>query len=72
MLVNPRISQLFRNFVDAVRGDYGNGDYKDIMAAVDFITENTTGRIPITGAYFAPTAALTNWIADIRTALKRL
>ena len=35
LFINPRGSHGYgQTFVDAVRGDYGGGDYEDVMAAV--------------------------------------
>ena len=28
---------IVKQFVDAVRGDYGGGDYEDIMAGLDYV-----------------------------------
>ena len=65
LFVNPRGSHSYsQEFVDAVRGDYGNGDYKDIMAAVDFITEKydwlDTDNLGVTGGSYG--GFMTNWI----------
>ena len=39
LYVNPRGSHGYsQEFVDAVRGDYGGGDYEDIMAGLDYVT----------------------------------
>ena len=36
MYVNPRGSHGYgQDFVNRVRGDYGGGDYRDVMQAVD-------------------------------------
>ena len=40
LYVNPRGSHGYsQEFVDAVRGDYGGGDYEDIMAGLDYVIE---------------------------------
>ncbi|MDW0110797.1 alpha/beta hydrolase family protein [Sporosarcina aquimarina] len=41
LYINPRGSHGYsQEFVDAVRGDYGGGDYQDIMDALDNVLEN--------------------------------
>ncbi|CAD2072027.1 alpha/beta hydrolase family protein [Phocicoccus pinnipedialis] len=65
LFVNPRGSHSYsQEFVDAVRGDYGNGDYKDIMAAVDFILEKYDfidgNNLGVTGGSYG--GFMTNWI----------
>ena len=65
LYVNPRGSHSYsQEFVDAVRGDYGNGDYKDIMAAVDFILEKhdfiDEDNLFVTGGSYG--GFMTNWI----------
>lgn len=65
LFINPRGSHSYsQEFVDAVRGDYGNGDYKDIMSAVDYITEKygwiDTGNLGVTGGSYG--GFMTNWI----------
>ncbi|NHX22234.1 prolyl oligopeptidase family serine peptidase, partial [Escherichia coli] len=41
LFTNPRGGHGYgQEFVNAVRGDYGNGDYLDLMAAVDYALEN--------------------------------
>ncbi|CEA02914.1 Prolyl tripeptidyl peptidase precursor [Jeotgalicoccus saudimassiliensis] len=65
LFINPRGSHSYsQEFVDAVRGDYGNGDYKDIMAAVDHITEKydwiDTDNLGVTGGSYG--GFMTNWI----------
>lgn len=65
LYVNPRGSHGYgQEFVNAVRGDYGGGDYQDIMTAVnhvlnqyDFIDEN---RLGVTGGSYG--GFMTNWI----------
>ncbi|WP_318614683.1 S9 family peptidase [Sporosarcina sp. YIM B06819] len=65
LYVNPRGSHGYsQEFVDAVRGDYGGGDYKDIMAGLDYvIAENDwidTDRLGVTGGSYG--GFMTNWI----------
>ena len=65
LYVNPRGSHGYsQEFVDAVRGDYGGGDYKDIMAGLDYaIKENDwidTDRLGVTGGSYG--GFMTNWI----------
>lgn len=65
LFINPRGSHSYsQEFVDAVRGDYGNGDYKDIMAAVDYITEKydwiDQDKLGVTGGSYG--GFMTNWI----------
>lgn len=65
LFINPRGSHGYgQTFVDAVRGDYGGGDYEDVMAAVhhvisnyEFIDEN---RLGVTGGSYG--GFMTNWI----------
>lgn len=67
LYVNPRGSHSYSQlFVDAVRGDYGGNDFKDIMAAVDYalseygwIDEN---RLGVTGGSYG--GFMTNWIVS--------
>ncbi|HYF94293.1 MAG TPA: S9 family peptidase [Symbiobacteriaceae bacterium] len=64
LFINPRGSTSYgQQFVDAVRGDYGNRDYKDLMAAVDHAL--TLGwvdekRLAVTGGSYG--GYMTNWI----------
>lgn len=63
--VNPRGSHSYsQEFVNAVRGDYGNGDYKDIMAGVDYITAKydwiDKDNLGVTGGSYG--GFMTNWI----------
>ena len=46
LYVNPRGSHGYSQaFVDAVRGDYGGGDYEDIMAGLEYVVkENRLDR----------------------------
>lgn len=65
LFINPRGSHSYsQEFVDAVRGDYGNGDYKDIMSAVDYITGKydwiDTENLGVTGGSYG--GFMTNWI----------
>lgn len=65
LYVNPRGSHGYsQQFVDAVRGDYGGGDYEDIMAGLDYVvTENEwidETRIGVTGGSYG--GFMTNWI----------
>lgn len=65
LYINPRGSHGYgQRFVDAVRGDYGGGDYTDLMAAVDvcldkfdFIDGDLLG---VTGGSYG--GFMTNWI----------
>ncbi|SEN13048.1 Dipeptidyl aminopeptidase/acylaminoacyl peptidase [Mesobacillus persicus] len=65
LYVNPRGSHGYgQEFVNMVRGDYGQGDYEDIMAAVnfavttfDFIDDEKLG---VTGGSYG--GFMTNWI----------
>ncbi|GGA47958.1 putative peptidase YuxL [Psychrobacillus lasiicapitis] len=65
LYVNPRGSHSYsQQFVDAVRGDYGGGDYEDIMAGLDYIlAENDwidETRLGVTGGSYG--GFMTNWI----------
>lgn len=65
LYVNPRGSHSYsQEFVDAVRGDYGNGDYEDIMNGVDYITNRydwiDQERLGVTGGSYG--GFMTNWI----------
>ncbi|MFN2744126.1 MULTISPECIES: S9 family peptidase [Bacillus] len=62
--VNPRGSHGYgQEFVNQVRGDYGGGDYEDVMAAVDYaVAENDfidRERLGITGGSYG--GFMTNW-----------
>ncbi|WP_456271866.1 S9 family peptidase [Bacillus sp. AK031] len=65
LFINPRGSHGYgQTFVDAVRGDYGGGDYEDVMAAVhhaigqyDFVDRE---RLGVTGGSYG--GFMTNWI----------
>ncbi|MTD31655.1 S9 family peptidase [Planomicrobium sp. YIM 101495] len=65
LFVNPRGSHGYsQEFVDAVRGDYGGGDYEDIMKSVDHaLAENDWidgNRLGVTGGSYG--GFMTNWI----------
>ena len=65
LFVNPRGSHSYsQSFVDAVRGDYGGGDYSDIMAGVDYITGKydwiDQDNLGVTGGSYG--GFMTNWI----------
>lgn len=65
LYINPRGSHGYsQEFVDAVRGDYGGGDYEDIMASVDYVlAENEwidENRLGVTGGSYG--GFMTNWI----------
>src|SRR5699024_12194509 len=63
--VNPRVSNGYsKEFFDAVRHDYGGGDYADIMAGLDHVIEENawidTDRLGVTGGSYG--GFMTNWI----------
>lgn len=65
LYVNPRGSHGYgQDFVNAVRGDYGGGDYKDLMLAVDYVLEQydfiDENRLCVTGGSYG--GFMTNWI----------
>ncbi|TWT24302.1 S9 family peptidase [Planomicrobium sp. CPCC 101110] len=65
LYVNPRGSHSYsQEFVDAVRGDYGGGDYEDIMKALDGVLAEQewvdTDRLGVTGGSYG--GFMTNWI----------
>ncbi|MGI2329407.1 S9 family peptidase [Planococcus sp. YIM B11945] len=65
LYVNPRGSHGYsQEFVDAVRGDYGGGDFEDIMQSLDSaIAENSwidTERLGVTGGSYG--GFMTNWV----------
>ncbi|WP_033543588.1 S9 family peptidase [Planococcus sp. CAU13] len=65
LYVNPRGSHGYsQQFVDAVRGDYGGGDYEDIMKSLDGAIEANswidTDRLGVTGGSYG--GFMTNWI----------
>ncbi|MGG1238440.1 S9 family peptidase [Bacillus sonorensis] len=62
--VNPRGSHGYgQDFVNRVRGDYGGGDFEDVMAAVDHVLDRYQfidhDRIGITGGSYG--GFMTNW-----------
>ncbi|MEO4054545.1 S9 family peptidase [Solibacillus sp. CAU 1738] len=64
LFVNPRGSHGYSQaFVDAVRGDYGGGDYEDIMAGLDYALANYSwideNRLGLTGGSYG--GFMTNW-----------
>ncbi|WP_099301389.1 S9 family peptidase [Bacillus sp. Marseille-P3800] len=64
LYTNPRGSHGYgQTFVDAVRGDYGGGDYKDLMEILDHAVETHTwidqARIGLTGGSYG--GFMTNW-----------
>ncbi|MFJ8066466.1 S9 family peptidase [Psychrobacillus sp. NPDC096426] len=65
LYVNPRGSHSYsQQFVDAVRGDYGGGDYEDIIAGLDHVlAENDwidETRLGVTGGSYG--GFMTNWV----------
>lgn len=65
LYTNPRGSHGYgQKFVDAVRGDYGGSDYRDLMSAVDYVLENFSfideDRLGVTGGSYG--GFMTNWI----------
>ena len=65
LYVNPRGSHGYgQEFVNAVRGDYGGGDYQDVMLAVDYALETydfiDETRLGVTGGSYG--GFMTNWI----------
>jgi dipeptidyl aminopeptidase/acylaminoacyl peptidase len=65
LYINPRGSHGYgQQFVNAVRGDYGGGDYQDVMDAVDYALENydyiDKDRLGVTGGSYG--GFMTNWI----------
>ncbi|WP_446686112.1 alpha/beta hydrolase family protein [Metabacillus herbersteinensis] len=65
LYINPRGSHGYgQQFVDLVRGHYGEGDFDDVMSAVDYICENYSfidvERIGVTGGSYG--GFMTNWI----------
>ncbi|SEN87689.1 acylaminoacyl-peptidase [Amphibacillus marinus] len=65
LYINPRGSHGYgQAFVNANRGDYGGGDYQDIMAAVDYVLDNfdwiDQERLGVTGGSYG--GFMTNWI----------
>jgi dipeptidyl aminopeptidase/acylaminoacyl peptidase len=65
LYINPRGSHGYgQQFVNAVRGDYGGGDYQDVMDAVDYALEHydyiDKDRLGVTGGSYG--GFMTNWI----------
>ncbi|MDS9470315.1 S9 family peptidase [Sporosarcina pasteurii] len=65
LYVNPRGSHGYsQEHVNAVRGDYGGGDYEDIIAGLDYAIEHNdwidTERLGVTGGSYG--GFMTNWI----------
>ncbi|TSB46235.1 S9 family peptidase [Alkalicoccobacillus porphyridii] len=65
LFINPRGSLGYgQEFVNAVRGDYGGGDYRDIMAALDYVLKQYSwideSRLGVTGGSYG--GFMTNWI----------
>ncbi|WP_391203589.1 S9 family peptidase [Psychrobacillus sp. L4] len=65
LYVNPRGSHGYSQaFVDGVRGDYGGGDYEDIMAGLDYVLKENDWidetRLGVTGGSYG--GFMTNWI----------
>lgn len=65
LYVNPRGSHGYsQQFVDAVRGDYGGGDYEDIMNGLDSVLADNDwideSRLGVTGGSYG--GFMTNWI----------
>ncbi|TFD99254.1 S9 family peptidase [Jeotgalibacillus salarius] len=65
LYTNPRGSHGYgQEFVNAVRGDYGGGDYRDLMVAVDGALEQfdfiDAERLGVTGGSYG--GFMTNWI----------
>ncbi|GAA0314271.1 S9 family peptidase [Bacillus carboniphilus] len=65
LFTNPRGGHGYgQEFVNAVRGDYGNGDYQDLMAAVDYALDTydyiDKDRLGVTGGSYG--GFMTNWI----------
>ena len=65
LYVNPRGSHSYtQEFVDGVRGDYGGGDYADIMAGLDAVLADNAwidaDRLGVTGGSYG--GFMTNWI----------
>ncbi|WP_025785994.1 S9 family peptidase [Sporosarcina sp. D27] len=65
LYINPRGSHGYSQaFVDAVRGDYGGGDYQDIMDAIDDVLKNNSwidkDQLGVTGGSYG--GFMTNWI----------
>lgn len=67
LYVNPRGSHGYsQTFVDAVRGDYGGGDYEDILAGLYYVMNENEwidpDRLGVTGGSYG--GFMTNWIVS--------
>jgi len=67
LYVNPRGSHGYsQDFVNAVRGDYGGGDYHDILAGLDSVINEHEWidalRLGVTGGSYG--GFMTNWIVS--------
>ena len=67
LFINPRGSVGYgQAFANANRGDYGGMDYKDLMAAVDYVLETydfiDPERLGVTGGSYG--GFMTNWIVS--------
>lgn len=65
LYTNPRGGHGYgQEFVNACRGDYGGGDYRDLMSAVDYAVETfdfiDKERLGVTGGSYG--GFMTNWI----------
>lgn len=65
MYINPRGGLGYgQQFVDACRGDYGGGDYRDLMESVDYALSQyefiDESRLGVTGGSYG--GFMTNWI----------
>lgn len=65
LYMNPRGSHGYsQEFVNGCRGDYGGGDYRDLIAAVDLATSEyawvDSSRLGVTGGSYG--GFMTNWI----------
>ncbi|MEK4361938.1 S9 family peptidase [Paenibacillus sp. FSL M8-0212] len=63
--INPRGGLGYgQQFVDACRGDYGGGDYRDLMESVDYVLSQYAfideSRLGVTGGSYG--GFMTNWI----------
>ncbi|OMF14254.1 peptidase S9 family protein [Paenibacillus amylolyticus] len=63
--INPRGGLGYgQQFVDACRGDYGGGDYRDLMESVDYVLSQyefiDESRLGVTGGSYG--GFMTNWI----------
>jgi dipeptidyl aminopeptidase/acylaminoacyl peptidase len=65
LTINPRGSSGYgQKFADGTIGDWGGGDYKDLMAGIDYVLahhpEIDPGRLGVTGSSYG--GYMTNWI----------